>query len=262
MPSLFLAWRYLCARPGQSAVMVLGLALALYLPLVTHRLVDEFDRTIGARAASTPLVIGPKGSRFDLALHGLYFRARNNGTVPYSEYTRLVDRHDGTMIPLHSKFTAKGYPVVGTTVDYFHFRNIGLQPGGKTMRQVGDCELGATVAKELGLGPGDTILTDRENLFDLAGDYPLQLNITAVLAPTGTADDTAIFVDLKTAWIIEGIGHGHDPDLDHNGTSPKLVKTHLEITPENVESFHFHGDSASFPSPPYSPARRTPKAKP
>ncbi len=247
MPSLFLAWRYLRARPGQSAVMILGLALALYLPLVTHRLVDEFDRTIGARAANTPLVIGPKGSRFDLALHGLYFRARNNGTVPYSEYTRLVDRHDGTMIPLHSKFTAKGYPVVGTTVDYFHFRNIGMQPGGKTMRQVGDCELGATVAKELGLGPGDTILTDRENLFDLAGDYPLQLNITAVLAPTGTADDTAIFVELKTAWIIEGIGHGHDPDLDHNGTSPKLVKTHLEITPENVESFHFHGDSASFP---------------
>ena len=34
--------------------MVLGLALALYLPLVTHRLVDEFDRNIEARAASTP----------------------------------------------------------------------------------------------------------------------------------------------------------------------------------------------------------------
>ena len=83
MPSLFLAGA-ICARGGQSAVMILGLALALYLPLVTHRLVDEFDRTIGARAANTPLVIGPKGSRFDLALHGLYFRARNNGTVPYA----------------------------------------------------------------------------------------------------------------------------------------------------------------------------------
>ena len=46
---------------------------------------------------------------------------------------------------------------------------------------------------------------------------------------------------------MEGIGHGHNPDLDHNGTSRKLVKTHLEITPENVESFHFHGDPATFP---------------
>lgn len=246
MPSLFLAWRYLRARPGQSAVMILGLALALYLPLVTHRLVDEFDRAIGARAASTPLVIGPKGSRFDLALHGLYFRARNNGTVPYSEYTQLGDRHRATVIPLHCKFTAKGYPVVGTNVDYFHFRKLRLRQGDQ-MRQYGDCELGATVAAELGLGPGDTILTDRDNLFDLAGEYPLQLNVTAILAPSGTPDDSAVFVDLETAWIIEGIGHGHDPDLDHNGTSPKLIKTHLEITPKNVGSFHFHGEPDTFP---------------
>ena len=246
MPSLFLAWRYLRARPGQTGVMILGLAMALYLPLVTHRLVDEFDRAIGARAQTTPLVIGAKGSRFDLALHGLYFRARHNGTVPYSEYQRLHKQASGSVIPLHSKFTAQNYPVVGTTVDYFHFRKLRLRQGDQ-MRQYGDCELGATVAAELGLGPGDQILTDRDNLFDLAGEYPLKLNVTAVLAPSGTPDDSAIFVDLETAWIIEGIGHGHNPDLDHNGTSPKLIKTHLEITPENVDSFHFHGDPDTFP---------------
>lgn len=246
MPSLFLAWRYLRARPGQTGVMILGLAMALYLPLVTHRLVDEFDRAIGARAQATPLVIGAKGSRFDLALHGLYFRARHNGTVPYSEYQRLHEKASGSVIPLHSKFTAQNYPVVGTTVDYFHFRKLRLRQGNQ-MRQYGDCELGATVAAELGLGPGDTILTDRDNLFDLAGEYPLQLNVTAVLTPSGTPDDSAIFVDLETAWIIEGIGHGHNPDLDHNGTSPKLIKTHLEITSENVDSFHFHGEPDTFP---------------
>lgn len=246
MPSLFLAWRYLRARPGQTGVMILGLAMALYLPLVTHRLVDEFDRAIGARAQATPLVIGAKGSRFDLALHGLYFRARHNGTVPYSEYQRLHEQASGSVIPLHSKFTAQNYPVVGTTVDYFHFRKLRLRQGDQ-MRQYGDCELGATVAAELGLRPGDTILTDRDNLFDLAGEYPLQLNVTAVLAPSGTPDDSAVFVDLETAWIIEGIGHGHDPDLDHNGTSPKLIKTHLEITPKNVDSFHFHGEPDTFP---------------
>ena len=246
MPSYFLAWKYLCARRGQTAIMLAGMTLALYLPLATHWLVDRFDRDIRARAEATPLVIGAKGSRFDLALHGLYFRARHNGTVPYSEYQRLHEQAAGSVIPLHSKFTAQNYPVVGTTVDYFHFRKLRLRQGDQ-MRQYGDCELGATVAAELGLGPGDQILTDRDNLFDLAGEYPLQLNVTAVLAPSGTPDDSAIFVDLETAWIIEGIGHGHNPDLDHNGTSPKLIKTHLEITPENVDSFHFHGDPDTFP---------------
>ena len=81
----------------------------------------------------------------------------------------------------------------------------------------------------------------------MAGEYPLKLNITAVLAPSDSADDTTIFVSLETAWIIEGIWHGHDPSLDHNGTSPKLVKKHLEITEENVDSFHPHGDPETFP---------------
>ena len=108
MSSLFLAWRYLWTHPGQSTVMVLGVTITFYLRLVTHQLVDEFDRTIGARAASTPLVIGTKGSRFDLVLHGLYFRARNNGNVPYGEYDKLKQLEIGEVIPLHSKFTSQG----------------------------------------------------------------------------------------------------------------------------------------------------------
>lgn len=225
--------------------MVLGVTIALYLPLATHQLVDEFDRTISARADSTPLVLGPKGSRFDLVLHGLYFRARNNGTVPNSEYKKLRQLKIGRVIPLHSKFTSQGFPVVGTK-DYFHFRNLKIRQG-KQMKKIGDCEIGTTVATKLGLLPGDTLLTDRENLFDLAGEYPLKLNITAVLAPSDSADDTTIFVSLETAWIIEGIWHGHDPSLDHNGTSSKLVKKHLEITEENVDSFHYHEDPGTFP---------------
>ena len=246
MPSFFLAWRYLWTHPGQSTVMVLGVTIAFYLPLVTHQLVDKFDRTIGARAASTPLVIGPKGSRFDLVLHGLYFRTRNNGDVPYGEYDKLKQLEIGEVIPVHSKFTSQGYPVVGTRKNYFHFRNRKIRQG-KAMQIHGDCELGATVATKLGLRPGDTLLTDRENLFDLAGEYPMKLNITAVLAPSGTADDTTVFVSLETAWIIEGIWHGHDPSLDHNGTSPKLIKKHLEITEENADSFHSHEDPETSP---------------
>ena len=76
---------------------------------------------------------------------------------------------------------------------------------------------------------------------------------------TDTADDDAIFVDLKTVWIIEGLGHGHQ-DLTQPSASELLlgageesvtanasVTQYTEITPENVESFHFHGDPSQFP---------------
>ena len=245
MPSFFLAWQYVRSHKIQSLAMVFGMAITLYLPLVTHQLIDRFDTSIHERAKNTPLIIGAKGSRFDLVLHGLYFRSKADDTISYADYQELAQLDYGSAIPIYAQFSAGGYPVVGTTVDYFTFRGLRIRQG-KTMNTLGDCELGAKVAAQLGLAPGDTLMTDRENLFDLAGEYPLKLNITAVLAPSGTPDDNTVFVNLKTAWIIAGIGHGHD---DQNSTqmSALLVKKHLEFSPKNVGSFHFHGDSKTFP---------------
>ena len=47
-------------------------------------------------------------------------------------------------------------------------------------------------------------------MYDLSAEYPLKMRVTGILAPTGTPDDLAVFTDVKTAWVIDGIGHGHD----------------------------------------------------
>ena len=69
----------------------------------------------------------------------------------------------------------------------------------------------------------------------------------------------AVFIDLKTAWIIQGLGHGHqdvtqltDPTLifertDNNVSATPKLYHYNEITHENLESFHFHGDLAGYP---------------
>ena len=248
MNSLWLAWLYLRRRRVAAGVMVAGVALALYLPLAAHWAADAFDEALGARAAATPMIVGARGSRFDLVLHGLYFRARSEGTVAHGEFTALRDAGHGRVIPLHVQFTAGGQPVVGTSLDYFEFRELQMARG-ESMALLGDCVLGANAAHELNLSPGDKLKTDRKNLFDLTGDYPLQLNVTGVLSATGTADDEGVFVDVKTAWIIAGHGHGHDESESNatNSPSAKLVKTHLEITPKNMGTFHFHGDTTALP---------------
>jgi putative ABC transport system permease protein len=248
MNSLWLAWLYLRRRRVAAGVMVTGVALALYLPLAAHWAADAFDEALGARAAATPMIVGARGSRFDLVLHGLYFRARSEGTVAHGEFTALRDAGHGRVIPLHVQFTAGGQPVVGTSLDYFEFRELQMARG-ESMALLGDCVLGANAAHELNLSPGDKLKTDRKNLFDLTGDYPLQLNVTGVLSATSTADDEGVFVDVKTAWIIAGHGHGHDESESNatNSPSAKLVKTHLEITPKNMGTFHFHGDTTALP---------------
>jgi putative ABC transport system permease protein len=79
------------------------------------------------------------------------------------------------------------------------------------------------------------------------------------LAPTHSADDLAVFVDLKTAWVIQGLVHGHadltavaDPTLVMDRSDGKVTATaklaqYMEITPGNIDSFHFHGSPADYP---------------
>jgi putative ABC transport system permease protein len=155
-------------------------------------------------------------------------------------------------MPIHRRFTAEGAPVVGVTLDYFAFRDLSIAEG-RGLATLGEAVLGAAAAEALGLGPGDALTSDPETLFDLDGVYPLRMRVVGVLAPTGGPDAGAVFVDVKTAWVIEGIGHGHD-DVVADGAAvaeavaadPALVD-HREITPETLDSFHFHGDPGRFP---------------
>ena len=79
--------------------------------------------------------------------------------------------------------------------------------------------------------------------------------IVGVLAPTNTPDDQAIFVDIKTAWVIQGIGHGHEDVVTATdvaaGTanlSNAAVVQYQRITDDNIDSFHFHGSQDGFPT--------------
>ena len=102
-------------------------------------------------------------------------------------------------------------------------------------------------------------MSSPETLFDLAGVYPLKMKVVGILKKSHTSDDLAVFVDLKTAWVIQGLGHGHedvtklqDPTLvlkrtDKNVAATAKLYQHTEIRDENIDSFHFHGDTSKYP---------------
>ncbi len=255
----FLAWQSLRFNRLQSAILIFGLAVTLYLPLAVNGLVARYQAGLLQRAETTPLVAGGLGSRFDLVLHALYFRGHVPRLLKMADVSAVRDTGYAQPIPLYARYTAKHAPIVGTTLDYFAFRHLRLAQGEQLL-QLGDCVLGAEAAAALRLGPGDRLMTDPENLFDIAGSYPVKLRVMGVLEPARTPDDAAVFVDLKTAWLIEGIAHGHadvtatnsDPNVvlgrsATNVTANAALPEFTEVTPENIASFHFHGDPGDFP---------------
>jgi putative ABC transport system permease protein len=258
MRTLLLTWRYIMAHKLKSTILTVCVTATCFLPLAVHVMIEHYQRDLMARASATPLILGAKGNRYDLVLKSLYFTAENPEPIVMGSVYAVRDTGWASVLPLHVLFTARGNPIVGTTLDYFEFRRLKPAEGTFPLR-IGDAVLGAAVAESLELHAGDWIITDQTSLYDIAAVYPLRMRVTGVLKPTGTADDHAVFVDVKTAWIIEGIGHGHtdlaettDEQLilearDGEVVGSPAVLEYTEITPANIAAFHFHGDASAFP---------------
>ncbi|MCU0723914.1 MAG: hypothetical protein MUC63_09935 [Planctomycetes bacterium] len=255
---LFLSWRYVAFHKGKSALLAASLTLTIWLPFAAHLLTARVEARMTARADATPLVVGTRGSSFDLALHALYFRGRVPGAVPMSEVRRIADTGLASPVPLHLRYTARGFPLVGTSLEYFARRGLALRSGTLPIR-LGDCVAGAQAARKLRLAPGGRLPSDPENVFDIAGSYPVDMRVTGVLEESGSPDDAAVFADVKTAWVVEGLGHGHedlareeDPGLvlerkEGHVVASAALPNYTRITDENLPSFHFHGDPDTFP---------------
>lgn len=255
---LYLAWRYLAYHRIKTGILVTSIMLIIYLPVGLNVVVEQSAEHLMARAASTPLLVGAKGSPLELALNSLYFSADPPELIDYSEAISVADSRLATAIPLYVRFRSRSHPIVGTSLDYFEFRDLRFADG-RAMAVLGECVVGANVAEALGVVPGDTVTSSPETVFDLAGIYPLKMTVSGVLSRSFTPDDEAIFVDIKTAWIIEGLGHGHQdlsrPEAaagvlsreDGNIVANAAVMQFNEITQNTVDSFHFHGDLGTYP---------------
>ena len=256
--TLYLAWRYLAHHRVKTAILVGSLTLITFLPVGLNVIVGQSARELTARAEATPLLIGAKGSPLELALNSLYFESETPALTTYSESVRVGESGLAEPIPLYVRFRSREHPIVGTTLEYFDFRGLEVASGRK-MAVLGECVLGSRVAADLGVGPGETVVSSPESVFDLAGVYPLKMQVVGVLKPSYTADDGAIFVDLKTAWVIQGLVHGHQ-DMDAPEAASGVLKRegdtitanasvvqYNEITSDNVDSFHFHGGMDGYP---------------
>lgn len=256
------AWQYLRFHRLKTTLLVLAIALIAFVPAGLNVVVGESASQLRARAEATPLLLGAPGSPFELALSSLYFETRAPEPVPFGELERVRATGLGGAIPLHLGFRAAGHPIVGTELGYFAFRGLRIARG-RMLAVLGECVLGAEVARLLDAGPGDALVSSPEVLFDLAGSYPLKMRVAGVLARAHTPDDRAVFVDVKTSWVIAGLGHGHR-DLGEPGAAASVlrreagpsgerivanaaVREYNEITAENAASFHFHGEAAGYP---------------
>ncbi|WP_224489235.1 ABC transporter permease [Robertkochia flava] len=256
--SIYLAWNYLKYHWGKTLLLVFAISMVIFIPTALNLFANRGSERMMARAVTTPLLAGSKGSATDLTLSSLYFRDPGIPPLEYHEVKAIEQEGLATAIPLHINYRVKTQPIIGTSNQYFGFRNTQFREG-RPMAVLGECVLGAVAAEVLGAEVGDAVISSPAGAFDVAGSFPLKMTVVGVLEQTNTPDDDAVFTDIKTTWVISGKAHGHD-DLttvtsdslllsrtDSIAVASKAVLSYTEITPENINSFHFHGNPDSYP---------------
>ena len=218
---LYLAWRYLAYHRFKAGLLVAAIALVLYLPIglnisgtARKPAVDRAGRLDGPRCWG-------QGKRIGIGLAEFVFSIRRSiGPAFFSRaacFVHGICRCDSN--PRESTAPTNN-PIVGTSIEYFSFRD--LRPAvGRLPAQLGDCVLGARAAARTEAEVGGQVMSSPESVFDIKGVYPLKMNVVGILEPTGTPDDDAVFVDVKTTWVIAGVGHGHEqPPTAAGNSSP------------------------------------------
>ncbi len=256
---VYLALRHVRYHWLRSLTLVLVIATLISIPLLAEVLSRAAETRMMSRADATPLVYGAAGAPLDLTLAAAYFRGDVETPVSMQDYEWLIERRMADLAPIHVAGTVRGLPIVGTDIDYFRLRGL-TTTDGRMPVSVGEAVLGADAARTLGVAVGDQIASDVEQVFDLAGAYPVGMVVSGILAATGSADDRAVLTDLKTGWIVSGFGHGHEELTRQTNTSLLLktdngealtanasLPTFEAISADRLSAFHFHGTPETFP---------------
>ncbi len=217
MKTLFFAWRYLWSRPLGAALNVLllslGLASITFLLLVGFQLNKAFERDL----AGIDLVVGAKGSPMQLILSGVFHLDVPPGNVKLSA-VKALEKNPliASVIPISLGDNLRGFRIVGTSHAYAEHYGATLAQG-RLWEAPMQAVLGASVAHQLGLAPGNTFAGSHGLGAGGHAHHERLYTVVGVLAPGGTVLDRLVLTDTASVWQMHEEPAVQDAHGDHDG---------------------------------------------
>jgi putative ABC transport system permease protein len=226
-------------RRATLALVVLAVALSVVLVLGVERARVATKASFAASVSGTDLIVGPRTSPLQLVLYAVFRLGNATADMRWSSYQAVAaDPGVAWSVPLVLGDSHRGFPVLGTTPEYFerfrHGRGVALSfSAGKPFEGIFDAVIGAEVAERLGLAPGAKIaLTHGMNLAEGPSHDDKPFTVTGILARTGTPVDRTVHVGLAG---IEAIHLGWQGGMPPPGFSiPAQFVTKFDLTPKRV----------------------------
>lgn len=241
-----IAFRNIQHRMLASGLTAFSMALGVGLVVTVLVIHGVIEKSFMRSAQGYDLIVGAKGSALELVLNTVYHLREPIGTIPYDIYLELEEGRFSPevelAIPVCMGGNYQGFRVVGTTPDMFD--QLEYRGGEKYKFAEGrnygfgdffEGVIGATVAKKTGLKVGDPFRPVHG--FDAEqGEEHDPFTVAGILAPTGTPNDRALFINIEGFFLI----HDHD-EAEHQG-EPKDDHDEADHDDEH-EADHEHAES-------------------
>ena len=242
----------------QIILIVISIIISASVGVLAFNVSSQVSDGITSNAGYYSLIIGPSGSKTQLAMNTMYFTDEPLGTIPYSlvsEFERNPDVREGGVIPYAMADNYNGSSVVGTTSKFLEGKALAEgvmfsdpQEGVELIHQA---VIGARVAAENNLKIGDEIFTSHSAAESSKHDKGII--VVGILEETYSSFDKVVFTQIKTLWDMHehieaeedtsgDIGHGHVPMPDENEEQAGEGEddTHEDEHEEEEEHAHSH----------------------
>lgn len=205
---LVLSFKSALARRLTLSVALFSIALSTALLLTVERVRHDARQGFTNSVSGVDLVVGPRAGPLELMLQTVFHTGGAAQTMSWASYARWAAAPEvAWAIPLMLGDSHRGFPVLGTTPDYFsHVRHGDRQSlrfaAGQPFAGVFEAVLGSQVARTLGYRVGDamTVTHGMSELGPEHGDKPFR--VVGVLAATGTPMDRTVHVSLESIAAI------------------------------------------------------------
>lgn len=203
------ALKNMMIKKVQIVLVLLSIVLSASVGVLAYNVSAQVSDGISGTAGYYSAIIGPSGSKTQLAMNTMYFTDEPLGTIPYTVVSLLQqDSRVSKVIPFAMADDYNGAGVVGTTADFLETKEVAE---GRMFADdaVFEVVVGASVARLNGLSVGERLYTSHA-----AGEMHTQpLTVVGILAESHTVYDNVVFTELRTIWQVHD--HGEETQGEH-----------------------------------------------
>ena len=220
MNLLILVWSYLKAKPLNtvlnSLLLALGIAVITVLLLFNNQLKEKIANT----SRGIDLVIGAKGSPLQLILCNIFHIDYPTGNIKLHEAERFAKhRLVKQAIPLALGDSYQNYRIVGTTLEYPKLYDAVLTEGDWWHNDL-EVVVGASVASALNLNIGSTFASAHGLSDDGHAHDEALYAVKGILKPAGNVIDNLIFTNIASVWRVH---EEHGEHEDHHESADSIA---------------------------------------